>query len=175
MTNQDKESHNKRNKAVGFNALLWYTNLYLEREVPDMSYEDIISFTKANLKKTVTKSSADNTAVQFNVCGEGEGAFYIEIKDGKVYLEPYEYYDRDAKITITAKELEKIINREKTPEESFREGAFTVEGNIDKAREILGAFKAPRNSTAEKTVKAEKKIVEKTKSKNSKIAKDIKK
>lgn len=144
-----------------------------------MSYEEIINFAKANLKKTVSKNSAENTAVEFNIYGEGEGAFYIEIKDGKVSLEPYEYYDRDAKIIITANELEKIISREKTPDESFSEGSLTVEGNIDKAREILNAFKdptkktEPKKSIAKKTVKAEKQIVEKTKSKNSKIAKDI--
>lgn len=144
-----------------------------------MSYEEIISFAKANMKKTVSKNSAENTAVEFNIYGEGEGAFYIEIKDGKVSLEPYEYYDRDAKIIITANELEKIISREKTPDESFSEGSLTVEGNIDKAREILNAFKdptkktEPKKSIAKKTVKAEKQIVEKTKNKNSKIAKDI--
>ncbi len=144
-----------------------------------MSYEEIISFARDNLKKTVSKNSIENTAVEFNIYGEGEGAFYIEIKDGKVSLEPYEYYDRDAKVIITAGELEKIINREKTAEESFREGTLTVEGNIDKAREILSVFKTPakktttKKSTARKTVKAEKQIVEKTKNKNSKIAKDI--
>ena len=144
-----------------------------------MSYEEIISFARANLKKTVSKNSAENTAVEFNIYGEGEGAFYIEIKDGKIALEPYEYYDRDAKIIITANELEKIIKREKTPEESFSEGTLTVEGNIDKDREILNVFKAPvkkaapKKSTAKKTVKAEKQIVEKTKNKNSTIAKDI--
>lgn len=146
-----------------------------------MSYEEIISFARENLKKTVSKNSIENTAVEFNVYGECEGAFYIEIKDGKVSLEPYEYYDRDAKIIISGNELEKIIKWEKTPEESFREGTLTVEGNIDKAREILSVFKTPakktatKKSTAKKTVKAEKQIVEKTKSKNSKIAKDIKK
>lgn len=144
-----------------------------------MSYEEIISFARDNLKKTVSKNSIENTAVEFNIYGEGEGAFYIEIKDGKVSLEPYEYYDRDAKVIITADELEKIINREKTAEESFGEGTLTVEGNIDKAREILSVFKTPakktttKKSTAKKTVKAEKQIVEKTKNKNSKIAKDI--
>lgn len=146
-----------------------------------MSYEEIISFARENLKKNVSKNAVENTAVEFNIYGEGEGAFYIEMKDGKVSLEPYEYYDRDAKIIITANELEKIIKREKTPDKSFREGNLTVEGNIDKAREILSVFKVPakktatKKSTAEKTVKAEKQIVEKTKSKDSKIAKDIKK
>ena len=57
----------------------------------------------------MSKNSVENTAVEFNVYGEGEGAFYIEIKDGKVSLEPYEYYDRDAKIIISANELEKIF------------------------------------------------------------------
>ena len=49
-----------------------------------MSYEEIINFAKANLKKTVSKNSAENTAVEFNIYGEGEGAFYIKINDGNV-------------------------------------------------------------------------------------------
>lgn len=141
-----------------------------------MSYEEILSFVRKNIKKTAVKNLDRCMAVEFNITGEGEGAFYIEIKDGSAFVEPYEYYDRDAKIIISAEELQKIIKNEKTPEESFGEGALIVEGNIDIAREILTVFKTvTKKATAKRTVKAEKQIVEKTKSKNSKIAKDIKK
>ncbi len=146
-----------------------------------MLYEDIVSYVKKNLKKTAGKEIENHIAVEFNICGEGEGAFYVEIKDGSISVEPYEYYDRDAKILITGEELVKVINGEKTSAESMEEGILNVEGDISKAYDLLTFIKAPvkkspaKKTAAKKTVKAEKQIVEKTKSKDSKIAKDIKK
>jgi len=141
-----------------------------------MVYEEIVSYVEKNLKKTAAKESKNHTAVEFNILGEGEGAFYVEVKDGIAKVEPYEYYDRDAKVLITGEELVKIVSGEENPAESFQKGSFNIEGNINAAFEILSYIKAPAKKTAaKKTVKAEKKIVEKTKKKNSKIAKDIKK
>ena len=60
-----------------------------------------------------------------------------------------------------------------------------IEGDASAAKELIKLVKAPAKKsamkktttakTAQKTVKAEKAIVEDTKKKNSKIAKDIKK
>ena len=33
--------------------------------------------------------------MEFEIEGEAEGAFYVELLDGKVDVEPFEYYDRD--------------------------------------------------------------------------------
>lgn len=146
-----------------------------------MIYEEIVDYIRKNLKKTTEKEAGNNMAVEFNIYGEGEGAFYVEIKDGSISVEPYEYYDRDAKIFISGEELVKIINGEKTPTESMEEGILNIEGDISKAYDLLTLIKVPvkkspaKKTAAKKTVKAEKQIVEKTKSKSSKIAKDIKK
>ena len=131
--------------------------------------------------------------MEFDIYGEGEGAFYVEVKEGVISAAPYEYYDRDAKVFVTADELVKIIKGEKTAEESFAEGILMIEGNIDAARELTALIKAPvkksassakkapskkapaKKETAKKVVKAEKAIVEETKKKSSKVAKDIKK
>ena len=45
-----------------------------------MNYEEIIAFTKDNLKETAAKKIDNNIAVEFNIYGEGEGAFYVEVK-----------------------------------------------------------------------------------------------
>ena len=150
-----------------------------------MTYEELVLFVQKNLKKTEAKKIENHIAVEFNIYGEGEGAFYVEINDGAILVEPYEYYDRDAKVIITAEELVKIINGEKTPEESIAEGILMVEGNIEATRELINLIKAPVKKTeakksAEKksnakSVKAEKEIVKMTKKADSKIAKDIKK
>ena len=160
-----------------------------------MRYEEIIEFVQKNLKKTAAKKIEKHIAVEFDIYGEGEGAFYVEVNDGAITVEPYEYYDRDAKVYITADELVKLVNGEKTPEESFAEGILMIEGDIDSAQELIKLVKAPakktaskpaakktavkkapvKKETAKKTVKAEKAIVEDTKKKSSKVAKDIKK
>ena len=156
-----------------------------------MTYEEVVSFVSKNLKKTQAKKIENHIAVEFDIYGEGEGAFYVSAENGKVSIEPYEYYDRDAKVFITAEELVKIANKEKTPEESMEDGVLMLEGNVDAAYEIINLIKAPikttttkktaskkapaKKSTAQKTVKAEKEIVKATKRTDSKIAKDIKK
>lgn len=151
-----------------------------------MTYEEVLSFVSKNLKKTQAKKIEKHIAVEFDIYGEGEGAFYVSAENGKVTIEPYEYYDRDAKVFITADELVKIANKEKTPAESMEDGVLMIEGNVDAAYELINLIKAPakktetkkapaKKSTAQKTVKAEKEIVKATKRTNSKIAKDIKK
>ena len=155
-----------------------------------MKYEEIIEFVQKNLKTTEAKKIEKHIAVEFDIYGEGEGAFYVEVKDGTITVEPYEYYDRDAKVYITADELAKLVNGEKAPEESYTEGILMIEGDIDAAQELIKLVKAPakktaskpvakkapaKKETAQKTVKAEKAIVEDTKKKSSKVAKDIKK
>ncbi len=146
-----------------------------------MTYEELVSFVGKNLKKTQAKKIQGHIAVEFDIYGDAEGAFYIEVNEGAILVLPYEYYDRDAKVIITAEELVKIINNEKTPKESFEEGILMIEGNIDAASTLIDFIKAPqkkpaaKKTTAAKTVDAEKKIVKETKKKDSKVAKDIKK
>jgi len=140
-----------------------------------MTYEEIVSFVRENLKKTGVKDIDNETAVQFDIKGEGEGAFYIAVKSNKLFVEPFEYYDCDAKVSVTADELVKIVNGEKSPIVSFEEGNLSVEGNINALQEITKLIKTKKKSTADKTTSAEKKIVADTKKKGSKIAKDIKK
>lgn len=146
-----------------------------------MSFEEIIEFTKANINQTAAKAIKNHIAVEFDIYGEGEGAFYVEVNNGALMIEPYEYYDKDAKVITTADELEKIIKEEKTPRESIDDGITVVEGDIDAVLELLKLTKTPQKKTtakksAKKVTKAEKEIVEMTKaSKKSTVAKDIKK
>ncbi len=156
-----------------------------------MTYEEIVSFVSKNIKKTAAKKVTQHIAVEFDIYGEGEGAFYVEVSDGVVVVAPYEYYDRDAKVFISGEELVKIINDEKTVAESISDGVMMVEGDNSAVEMLMGVLKAAakktpakkpaakktaaKKTTAKKTVKAEKEIVEMTKNPESKVAKDIKK
>ena len=80
----------------------------------------------------------EHLAFQFNIVGEAEGIFYVEVKDGKLYVEPYEYYDRDAMFICTAERLRKIAEGTLDPVNAFLTGRLKVEGNIDKALKLKG-------------------------------------
>ena len=74
----------------------------------------------------------DHLAIQFNIVGKGEGAFYLEIKDGRLHVEPYEYYDRDALITTSAEVLKRIADGKIDAYSAFLAGDIQIEGNLRK-------------------------------------------
>ncbi len=154
-----------------------------------MTYEQIVELVKKSLNKTAAKEIKEDTTVEFDIYGEGEGAFYVQISGGKLLVEPYEYYDRNVKIIVTGQELEKIIKGEKEPKESIGDGIMMVEGDYDAALRLFTLVKTPakkaaakketakkpaaKKTVAKKTTKAEKEVVEMTKTPKNKVAKDI--
>ncbi len=102
-----------------------------------MTYEEIFKKSKEIfMEADISKLDNRHMAVQVDIIGEGEGAFYIELKDGKLSVEPYEYYDRDVKLIATAENFLKIANGTLNSIFAFTTGKLKVEGNMDKALEL---------------------------------------
>lgn len=101
-----------------------------------MTYEEIFAKSKELILANNTDGLEGHIAVQVNITGEGEGAFYIELKDGKVYVEPYEYYDRDCIFIISGKNFLKMCEGTLDPVKAFTVGKLKVEGSIEKALEF---------------------------------------
>ena len=101
-----------------------------------MTYADFFSEVKTRLMGTDVSGIGEHLAFQFNIVGEGEGIFYIEVKDGKLFVEPYEYFDRDAVFICTAETLFKLAEGKTDPVLAFTLGKLKVEGNIDKALKL---------------------------------------
>jgi len=98
-----------------------------------MTYEEIVGKVRETFEGADVSKIDEHLAYQFNIEGEGEGAFYVEVKERKLYIEPYEYYDRDAVFSCTAKNLFKIISGKLDPVMAFTIGSLRVEGNLEKA------------------------------------------
>ena len=47
-----------------------------------MTYADFFSEVKTRLMGTDVSGIGEHLAFQFNIVGEGEGIFYVEVKDG---------------------------------------------------------------------------------------------
>lgn len=98
-----------------------------------MTYADMFSKVKGMFMDADVSDIHEHLAYQFNITGEAEGIFYAEVKEGQLYVEPYEYFDRDAMFTCTAETLFKLAEGKTDPVLAFTIGKLKVEGNIDKA------------------------------------------
>ena len=128
-----------------------------------MKYEEIVAKVKKAYAKADTALVDEHLAVQVDVTGEGEGAFYIEVADGKINVEPWEYLDHDFKIRCTAEEIIAIAEGKKKLSKEVEEGNVYVSRNVDKVAvfDLIVAKKSASGRKKADAAKAEKKPVEK--------------
>ena len=98
-----------------------------------MTCEELVQEIRKIFSEADVSGVQEHLAYQFNIEGEGEGAFYAEVSQGKLSIEPYEYYDRDVLFTTTAKTLLKIAKGNMDPVMAFTLGKLRVEGDMGKA------------------------------------------
>lgn len=103
------------------------------RKENEMTYEEIVANVRAAYADADASQVTEHVAFQFNVTGEGEGAFYVEIKDGKVNVEPYTYYDRDILVTANADTIIGLANGKIDPVKAYLIGKLKAEGDLGKA------------------------------------------
>lgn len=138
-----------------------------------MYFEEAFGKIKTSLQKSKVKAEDKHFAIQVRMtdydCG---GTFYIEQKDGQFYVEPYNYFDFDADIEASFKDIKDIADGKLDMKKAVEDGKLIISGNLD---ELLGygkqLKKAPQKKTATKTTakktpavkaKAEKKATKKT-------------
>lgn len=143
-----------------------------------MTYEEIVGKALIVYAKADATEVTGHLAVQFNVRGEGEGAFYIEVTDGKVDVQPYEYYDRNAIVTVNSDTLIEMLDGKLGIDEAYNDNKVQIEGDLGaalllkkiavkeapgKTIEAKETSKAPAKKSAEKkttTKKASSKTTE---------------
>lgn len=109
-----------------------------------MTYEEIFSTIKEKFKDADVSSITEHLAYQFNIEGEGEGIFYVEVKDGQLYIEPYEYYDRDVIYFCTADTLIKLMEGKLDPVLAFTLKKLRLDGDIGKALKLKDMLKSSK-------------------------------
>ncbi len=133
-----------------------------------MTYHELVEKVRSAYGNVDAGFVSQHVAFQFNITGEAEGAFYLEIADGKVNVEPYEYYDRDVLVTTSAENLLDIVNGKLDPVKAYLTGKIKAEGNIGKAA-FLKELSAKQENVKVESTKSEDAKSESTKFEDTKV------
>ena len=126
-----------------------------------MTYADFFYDIKGRFMGADVSDIHEHLAFEFDIEDEeAGGAFYVEVKDGTLYVEPYEYYDRDARFICAPDVLVKIAEGEMDPVWAFTTQKLKGEGNIDKALRLKEIIEAKQREM-KKAKKAEKEAAKK--------------
>lgn len=124
-----------------------------------MTYADFFYDMKGRFMGADVSDIHEHLAFEFDIEDEeAGGAFYVEVKDGTLYVEPYEYYDRDARFICAPEVLVKIANGEMDPVWAFTTQKLKVEGNIEKALRLKEIIEARQRERKKAAAREEKKV-----------------
>ena len=127
-----------------------------------MTYEEIVKKAKQAAKNIDAKSINEHIAIQIDIEGEGEGVFYVEALEGKIAVEPYEYYENDCKIKADAETIIAVLSGKLKAEDAVSDGKLQVEGDGGKALTLINARKALAKKPVVKKAPAKKTAPKKT-------------
>ena len=105
-----------------------------------MTFNDMLTKVR-DIAASADASGKDFLAVQVNLTGAEGGVFYVEVKDGKINVEPYEYTDRNCAVTMNIDDFNKLIDGKLDPVFAFTTGKLKVDGDIGKALEFSKLIK----------------------------------
>ena len=105
-----------------------------------MTFDEMLTKIRG-LAEKVYASGRDFLAVQINLTGDNGGVFYVEVKDGRINIEPYEYNDRNCAITMDLSNFNKLIDGKLDPVLAFTTGKLRVDGDVGKALEFSKLLK----------------------------------
>lgn len=122
-----------------------------------MYFEEAFGKIKTSLQKTKVKASEGHFAVQVRMtdydCG---GTFYIEQKDGKFFVEPYNYFDFDADVEASFKDIKAIADGKLDINSAVNDGKVIISGNLEELLSFGNQLKKPAKKAPAKKPAAKK-------------------
>ena len=122
-----------------------------------MTFEEIVKQVEDVAKKLDAKKVKEHIVYEFDIIEEGHGALYFELINGRINVQPFEYYDRDLKIVATADLLTRILSGEEDPVAANEGGRIYVEGNskdLIVLKDLLAGGSKKASDTKASTTKA---------------------
>lgn len=127
-----------------------------------MTYHELVKKVQTALAKADASKIEEHIAVQVNVTGEAEGAFYMEISGGVLYVAPYDYNDRDALLTADGADVLALAQGKLAMDTAIAEGKIACEGGYDKVMALAATIPAKKAADEKKTAVPKKSVTKVT-------------
>lgn len=115
-----------------------------------MTFFEMFDAAKAGFANADVSGLNGHVAIQIEVTEDGCGIFYAEVADGVLNVQPYNYRDNTAAVTLPHSTLFALLRRETTlPEAVAQEKAF-VQGCMESAAKLFAAVPAPKKAETPK-------------------------
>ena len=105
-----------------------------------MTFDELVTKVR-KLAQKVDATGRNFLAVQINIEGKENGVFYVEVKDGRINVEPYDYHDRNCARTMNITNFNKLIDGKLDPVLGYTTGKIKVDGDVGKALEFSNLLK----------------------------------
>ena len=112
------------------------------RKPKPITVNDVVAKIYKRIDKAAGKqvAAAGRAAVDIKLYGSFEAHMYIEVKDGKVSVEPYDYIERDLEAAVPVDVALAIADGKTTIKEAVENGSLYVFGNVQFALKFAKLF-----------------------------------
>ena len=112
------------------------------RKPKPITVNDVVAKIYKRIDKAAGKQVAaeGKAAVDIKLYGSFEAHMYIEVKDGKVSVEPYDYIERDLEAAVPVDVALAIADGKTTIKEAVENGSLYVFGNVQFALKFAKLF-----------------------------------
>ena len=112
------------------------------RKPKPITVNDVVAKIYKRIDKAAGKQVAaeGRAAVDIKLYGSFEAHMYIEVKDGKVSVEPYDYIERDLEAAVPVDVALAIADGKTTIKEALENGSLYVFGNVQFALKYAKLF-----------------------------------
>lgn len=101
-----------------------------------MDFRELIYKIREAYENADARSIFEHIAIQFHVSGEITGAFYLEVAERKICIEPYEYSNPDAVVSISTEVIYQLLEKKVSTIEAMDKKMVSIEGNLGKVRAL---------------------------------------
>lgn len=107
-----------------------------------MTYEQVVAKVKDTFANADASKIDGTVALQINLEGKNtSGIFYIEVKDHNVNVEPYDYHDRNALVTVNPTNMLKLVDGKLTLANALKTAKVVIDGDEKAVKTILDLAK----------------------------------
>lgn len=98
-----------------------------------LTYNDVVTMTAKKVLAADISKLNDSISAQIAIYGQCDGIFYIEIKDGVISVEPWDYKGADIQIYTNTEDLVKIVTGKLNIYDAISSKVFEIYGDTEKA------------------------------------------